>query len=137
MIYYCNVGTQCCGVQNYSDWQNVEFGRTSLKVPLSCCRLKDARTGKKITRELIREQNQSGTLSNETAEAYKYCGHLCLPTHPKLNHSINSRGCLRVLTEKLNIYLLAMGIYGVIVALLIAVVFTTSCFLVVTKRVSE
>ncbi|CAL8144999.1 unnamed protein product [Orchesella dallaii] len=29
---------ECCGTKGYQDWQDVQFGRTSLRVPQSCCR---------------------------------------------------------------------------------------------------
>jgi len=66
---YFIVQYECCGILDYTVWQEVRFGRTSLKVPTSCC---------------------LPELRNSTR-----CGRNLLPDHPQANERIYTRVRIR------------------------------------------
>jgi len=86
---------ECCGVNNYSDWQDVAFGSFTLAVPDSCCLI-----------ELRKKHN---------------CGLNMLPTHPHADKFIHTTGCFDGLNHTthfsfwlLGLLLLFFGIYQLV-----------------------
>jgi len=97
---------KCCGTETYQDWQDVRFGRTSLRVPRSCCLPK--------------------------TDKNPLCG-LVLPVTEK--NKIYEKGCHDPALEDLRHFLNILSGIGFFVAAVHSLLTLLSCYLVVSKKV--
>ncbi|CAL8103423.1 unnamed protein product [Orchesella dallaii] len=102
---------KCCGVESYKDWQDVQYGRTTLRTPKSCC---------------LPEKRKADPM---------YCNLNVLPEHDQADEMIYTRGCLEEVMKSVDFHMALMGYIGIVVSLVHFVLVSLSCFLVITKKV--
>jgi hypothetical protein len=104
-------GYACCGVDNFMDWTDYPYGRTSLRTPMSCCR-------------------------NFEVEKDLYCGQNLLPKtdFDEADKYVYAKGCIDSMMKNADIWYLSSGLVAGFITIFIGLHWLFCFFLITSHR---